>query len=219
MFLPLLFGGLSAILGASSANKAANAQTASAQMGIEEQKRQFDAIQKLLAPYVTQGTAAFGAQGNLVGLNGAEAQKAAIQGIQNGPQFQALLASGSDAMRQNAAATGGLRGGNFQAAMAQFAPQLLSQQIGQQFANLGGMAGAGLGAATSTGTAGQNMAGAVSGLYGQQGAAQAGGALAGGAAWQGLLSGLGSYVGQFGTGGGMNVGAPGSLLGGNSWGF
>jgi hypothetical protein len=199
MFWPaLLLSGISAIAQGNSAKNAASAQSAASMAGIEEQKRQFDEIRKLMAPYVTGGTAAFGQQGDLAGVNGADKQQAAIQGIQNGPQFGAMVQQGENAMRQNAAATGGLRGGNFQGALAQFRPQVLSSLIDQRFSQLGGLASAGLSAAGAQGVAGQNAANQISAGYGQIGQAQAGQSLAVGNAIGGFASGIGGYIGQFG---------------------
>jgi hypothetical protein len=105
----------------SKAQKSASAtEAAAAQAGIDEQRRQFDTVQKLLAPFVTGGTSAFGQQLNLAGVNGADAQRAALQAIEQGPEFAALAQQGETAILQNAAATGGLRGGNVQGALAQF---------------------------------------------------------------------------------------------------
>lgn len=182
--------------------KAANAQERSAELGIEEQRRQFDQIRELLAPYVQAGTGAiegfqpfqqagaqaFEQQQALAGLRGPEAQQAAISQIEQSPFLQAQIQQGEEALLQRASATGGLRGGNIQAALAQFRPQMLQQAIEQQYNRLGGFAGAGLGVteqlyrggqaaaggqASAAGTMGSN----VSNLLQQQGAAQAGGAL------------------------------------------
>lgn len=205
---------------ASAARRAASAQTASAQAGIEEQRRQFDVVRGLLQPFVTAGQGALGGQQALAGLSGANAQRAAIAGIQAGPQFGALVQAGEAGILSNASATGGLRGGNTQAALAQFRPQILSGLIDQQYARLGGLSAMGQNAAAGVGSAAQNTGNAVSGLMQQQGAAQAGGALATGQAVGNALGGLGGLIGrEFGTGfGGFNVGRPGSLFGGNSWG-
>ena len=165
-----------------AAKGAANAQKEAAQSGIQEQSREFDAIQQLLAPYNAAGTAALTGQSNLIGLGGPEAQKQAIQGIQQGPEYGALLKSGENAILQNASATGGLRGGNTQGALAQFAPNLLSQLIQQRFQNLGGLTSIGQNAAAMTGNAGQNTANQITQLLQQQGAANAGQALAVGGA-------------------------------------
>jgi len=160
------------------ASKAADAQVQAAQLGVEENRRQFDLVQTLLKPYVEGGTAAFKQQQNLLGVGGAAAQQQAIGALQNSPFFQAQLNQGTNALLQNASATGGLRGGNTQAALAQFAPQLLQQTYQNQLSNLGGLSSMGLGAATGTGNAAQNTAAQNSELFGNMGQAQAGAYLA-----------------------------------------
>ena len=150
-----------------------------------------------LSPYVNAGTGALGAQQNLLGLNGNSAQQSAISGIQNGAQFQALEQSGQNAILQNASATGGLRGGNTQAALGQFSPQLLQQLIQQQYSNLGGITSIGQNAAAGVGNAGMANANSISGLLQSQGSAQAGAALARGQANNQLYSSLGSTFGNY----------------------
>jgi hypothetical protein len=179
-----------------AANAAANAQTQAAQMGVDEQKRQFDALQQLLAPYTQAGTGALSAQQNLIGLNGGTAQQQAISALQSSPAFTSQLAAGENSILQNASATGGLRGGNTQAALAQYSPQLLAQMIQQQYANLGGLTSIGQNAAAGVGNAGMSSATNIANLYSQQGAAQAGSALAAGNAAQTRYSGIGSSLGQ-----------------------
>lgn len=163
---------------ADAAVQAGQAQSRSAQAGIDEQRRQFDALKELLAPFVTAGTSALSGQKDILGLNGGSAQGAAIFGIEQSPQMQALLARGENSILQNASATGGLRGGNTQAALAQFSPSLLSQLIEQQYGRLGGLSSLGQSSAAMTGNAGMESAGQVSKLLQQQGAAEAGGILA-----------------------------------------
>ena len=195
------------ITGAKQAGKAAEAagqtQAGFAQQGIDEQRRQFDALVNLMAPYVTAGTGAmgrlapyeqagqqaFGQQQSLIGLQGPQAQQQAISALQASPQFQALQQQGENAILQNASATGGLRGGNVQAALAQFRPQILSSLIDQQYGRLGGIAGAGLGVTSDIATRGQaaavgqassglQSASNIGNLLGNQGAAIAGGQMA-----------------------------------------
>lgn len=170
-----VIGGQQANRGAS---KAADAQVQAAQLGVEENRRQFDLVQTLLKPYVEGGTAAFKQQQNLLGLGGATSQQQAIGALQSSPFFQAQLNQGTNAILQNASATGGLRGGNVQGALSQFAPQLLQQTYQNQLANLGGLADAGLGAATGTGNAAQIAAAQNAQLFGDMGQAQAGAYLA-----------------------------------------
>lgn len=182
------------------ASQAAGAQTAAAQAGIEEQRRQFDALQKLLEPYQQAGLPALQQQQALLGLSGAEAQQAAINAIQNQPGFREMIAQGENAMLQNAAATGGLRGGNLQGAMAQFRPQMLAQAIQDQYSRLGGMTSLGQQSAAGVGTAGMQTGRGIADLLGQMGAAQAGGYLGQAAGRQqmfgGLMQGAGAWYGM-----------------------
>ena len=191
-----IIGGQQANRGAS---KAANAQVQAAQLGVEENRRQFDLVQTLLKPYVEGGTAAFKQQQNLLGVGGAASQQQAIDALQSSPFFQAQLNQGTNAILQNASATGGLRGGNVQGALSQFAPQLLQQTYQNQLANLGGLAGAGLGAATGTGNAAQYAAAQNAQLFGDMGQAQAGAYLARAQNNQdmigGFLGGIGTLIG------------------------
>ncbi len=181
----------------SSANKAAGAQQKSAEAGIAEQQRQFDSLQKLLQHYSSAGLGALNAQQNLLGLNGNSAQQNAINGIQNSAQFQSMLQQGNNSILQNASATGGLRGGNTQAALSEFSPQLLNSMIQQQFANLGGITSLGQNAAAGQGNAGMQSAGNIAQLLQQSGAAQAGGFLAQGKAQQQMFNSIGQGLGAY----------------------
>lgn len=78
------------------------------------------------------------------GMTGEEAQQAAISKIADSPLLKELMAQGEQAMLQQASATGGLRGGNIQGALAQYRPQMLQQAIDEQYARLGNLSGSGL---------------------------------------------------------------------------
>jgi hypothetical protein len=203
-----------ALEGQQSASQAANIQSTSAQGGIDEQRRQFDAIQKLLQPYSQAGQDALGQQQALLGLSGAPAQQGAISALQSSPQYTAMLQQGENAMLQNASATGGLRGGNTQAALAQFRPALLAQTIQDQYARLGGLTSLGQNAAAGVGNAGMQTGANVANLMGQQGAAQAGGVLAQNQLGNAVQGGFGllQSMGGFGKQGGsfQDVGGVGS---------
>lgn len=203
---------------ASAAKSAASTQAASAQAGIDEQRRQFDLTQKLLGPYAQAGEGALSAQQALIGLAGPEAQAEAIRNIEMSPQFTSMVAQGENALLQNASATGGLRGGNTQAALAQFRPNLLSGLIQQQYQNLGGITTTGANAAAGVGSAGMDTGANVANLLQQQGAATAGGQIAAGqsflpgaiASGLGVFSGLG---GTFGQPGGVPAATPFNAIG------
>jgi hypothetical protein len=162
---------------ASAAGDAAAIQSGAAQAGIEEQRRQFDAMRELLKPYTEAGLPALEAQQAFLGLQGPEAERAAIERIKGGETFQALASQGEEALLQRASATGGLRGGNIQGALAQFRPQLLSSLIEQQYGRLGGLTTMGQRSAAGVGAAGMETGTNVANLLAQQGAARAGGEL------------------------------------------
>lgn len=165
----------SASKGAKAAGKAADAQSEASAAGIAEQQRQFDKLTELLSPYVNAGTGALTGQQNILGLNGADAQRSAIYGIESSPYFQSTAKQGENAILQNASATGGLRGGNTQGALAQFRPQLLNQLVQQQYQNLGGITALGQNSAAQQGNAGMQSANNIGNLLAQQGQAKAGG--------------------------------------------
>lgn len=166
----------------SAGNKAAAAQQQAAQMQIDEQRRQYDQTRTDLAPWMTQGTNAANAQGDLLGLNGASAQQAAISAQQGSPLYQSLFNNGQNTLLANASATGGLRGGNTQGALANFGRDTLAQVIEAQLTRLGGVSEQGQNAAAQVGSFGANAANNIGNALGESGAAQAGAALANGAA-------------------------------------
>lgn len=157
-----------------ASSQAAASQAEASQAAIDEQKRQFDALQKLFEPYVNAGTGSLSAQQNILGLNGTQAQQQAYDQIANSPAMQSMLQQGENSLLQNASATGGLRGGNIQGALAQYRPQLLNQLVSQQYQNLGGITSLGQNSAAQNGNAGMASASNIGNLLQSQGAYQAG---------------------------------------------
>lgn len=167
-------------------------QRAIAGMQIGESRRQFSEVQRVLAPFITAGNEALGPlkqyqatglealgdQRDLLGMNGTQAQQAAISALSNSPEMAAYLQQGEGAILQNAAATGGLRGGNTQAALAQFRPSLLAGMISQQYDRLGGLTSLGANTSSMLYQTGQSAA-AGQANAGMQVAGQVGSALAG----------------------------------------
>lgn len=187
----LIVGGTSLIGGAmqsSAAKSAGAAQERAAMMGVEEQRAAREEMRRLLEPYVAAGGPALQAQMASLGLRGPEEQAAFVQQQEQSPIFQALARQGEEAMLQQASATGGLRGGNVQGALAQFRPALLNQFLTQQYERLGGMTALGQRSAAGVGAAGQETAGAIGNLLGEMGAAQAGAKLGSAQAWGNVLS-------------------------------
>jgi len=162
----------SSYLSARGANKAAGKQVDAANRALEFDQKKFDEIQRMIKPFVAGGQRQikglnpylkFGVraatrQANLLGLQGAEAQQASISAIEGGPELALLAQQGEEAILQNAAATGGVRGGNTQAALAQFRPRILSDLISLEIERLGGVSAAGRGSALSLLAAGTGAA-------------------------------------------------------------
>jgi hypothetical protein len=165
------------VLQSNAARDAAGIQSGAAQSGAEEQRRQYDAMRELLKPYTEAGVPALQQQQAFLGLQGPEAERAAIERIRSGETFNALASQGEEALLQRASATGGLRGGNIQGALAQFRPQMLAGLIDQQYSRLGGMTALGQQSAAGVGSAGMQTGENVANLMGQAAAAQAGGQL------------------------------------------
>jgi hypothetical protein len=189
-----------------AAEEASGAQSDASRAAIEEQRRQQAESERLLAPYMQAGQGALGQQQALLGLAGPEAQAAAIAQLEQSPQFQAMLQQGESAILQNASATGGLRGGNTQAALAQFRPAMLSQLIQQQMAQLGGLSSMGQQGAMGAAGFGQQSAANIGNQFGAMGQAQAGAALAQGQGMANLFGGVGGALGTLGGLGAMGKG-------------
>ncbi len=197
-------GGIaSGLIGANAVQNAAQSQANAAQAGISAQQQEFQQIQKLLAPFVQQGQTAITQAGNLSGANGNAAQASQINALASSPIFTGLNQQGMNAILQNVSATGGLRGGNVNAALAQFSPQLLNQLIQQQFGNLNSLGTLGANAGAGLATAGQANTNATTNLITQQGQAIAGGqigsAQAANSGLNSLVAALGVYKGLGGT--------------------
>jgi len=205
---------LSGSMQADAAQSAAETQAGASQAGINEQRRQFDALQALLKPYTEAGLPALTQQQALLGLQGPEAEQAAIERIRGGETFQALAQQGEEALLQRASATGGLRGGNIQGALAQFRPQLLSSLIEQQYGRLGGLTSLGQRSAAGVGAAGMETGTNVTNLLAQQAAAQAGGELGQARALGQIINLPGQIAGMRAGGGGGFGSSPAGPAGG-----
>lgn len=176
---------LGGITGGSSSKKAAQLEYQAAQDAIAEQRRQYDLSRADYAPYLEAGTGALGGITNLLGIptgsqtsaQATAAQQSALDALKASPLFQSLFNTGEEAILQNAAATGGIRGGNTQRSLADFGADTFAQVIQQQLSNLGGVAGLGSGATDAVSAFGQQSAANIGNLTQQGASAQAGGIL------------------------------------------
>ncbi|MGL4649826.1 MAG: hypothetical protein ACRC1H_10490, partial [Caldilineaceae bacterium] len=152
---------LSGYMQGNAAQSAMAAQIAAAQGGQASLQGVYDRIAQLMQPYVGAGVTALDAQQALIGQKGPEAQKLAIAALEQSPEFTSNVRQGEEAILANASATGGLRGGNVQAALAKFRPQVLSELINQQFSRLSGLSQQGQNAAAGVGNAGVSIGGGI----------------------------------------------------------
>lgn len=162
------------VVSSKAASKAGKAQVQAADKTAEEQRAAREEMRTLLNPYVSAGTPALQAQMAALGLSGPEAQQAYVTQQEQSPIFQALARQGEEGILQSASATGGLRGGNVQGALAQFRPALLNQFLEQQYGRLSGLSQLGQASAAGVGAAGMQSANQIGQAYTQAGQARAG---------------------------------------------
>jgi hypothetical protein len=81
------------------------------------------------APYRDIGAKALSQYGDLVGTHGAAQQQSAIDALKASPFYQSLFRTGEETELQDAAATGGVRGGNTQRSLADFGSDTLMKTI------------------------------------------------------------------------------------------
>ena len=149
-----------------------------------------------LQPYAQAGTDALGQQQAAMGMQGPEAQQAYMDQLENSPYMQEMMQQGENAMLQNASATGGLRGGNMQAALAQFRPEMMQNYMDQNYSRLGGIAAQGGNVAQYMAGLGQNTTQNIFGAGQAAASGQASGGLQTAANVGSTLQNQGNQLGQ-----------------------
>lgn len=185
------------VMSNNAAGDAAGAAAAGDKQAMALQQQNMDMLNKMLKPWRTAGKMGLGGQLDLLGLNGNDAQAASIAALEKSPQFTSLVQSGENALLQNASATGGLRGGNTSAALAQFRPQMLSQIIESQYGKYAGLSALGENAAAQTGNNMQNSTNAMSGYLSNIGQTNAMGQIAQGQGYADMFGGIAKGIGQY----------------------
>jgi hypothetical protein len=207
-----LFSLIGGIIGgnkqAKATKRAADLQFQAAEKGIAENARQFDLTRADFASEQKLGEEGIGGFRRLLGLDGAETQQSEIDVLRASPLYQSLYGNGRDAILANAAATGGLRGGNTQGALYRMGEDTLSSLIRQQLGDYASTIGIGMGSDQAIGNFGANSVAASNQLR-NQGA----GALA-----QSQLVRGGIAAQNWSNAGGMLDSALGAALGGGGGG-
>jgi hypothetical protein len=178
----------SAVIGSKAAKKAAKTQAKSADAGIAEQRRQFDALQQQQQPWIQAGTAA---------LNRLQDPAA----FTASPDYGFRRDEGTKNITNSFAARGGALSGNALKALTEFNSNLASGEYGNWWNRQAGLAGVGQAATNAVGSAGMNMANNVSNILGQQGDARASGIIGSANAIQGGIGDIASIYGYYKAGG------------------
>lgn len=144
------------------AQKTANAESlAASRQAMQDQlalsREQYNQQRSDLSGYREQGGQGLNALSTLLGANGADEQALALADFQNDPTLQALITGGERSVLKGASATGQLRSGSAQSALAGVSPSIIQNALNDRIGQLSGLAGLGLNAANMTGQAGQNM--------------------------------------------------------------
>lgn len=183
-----------AILQSNAAKAAAADQTAASNAAIAESRRQYDTTRSDLMPWLQQGTAAVGRLGDLLGTSGKSLTPEQIMAMDPGYQFR--LGEGNKAISNLAGSRGMTNSGATLKALTRFGQDYASNEYGNIYNRLAGVAGTGQQAGTTIGGFGAQNANTIGGYM--TGAANARGAAGIGAAnaYGGALSNIGNYYSQ-----------------------
>ena len=158
------------LMGNKDAKNAANAQRYAADQSTALNREQLDYIKQIMAPYQQAGQTALPALQGFINQP-ADQFNFSYDSYFKSPQYQALMGQQNEQALRTGAATGGIRGGDTQAALATIAPQLAMQaedaarqnfSLNQgarlnQYNMLQGLAGLGVGASNQVGNAAQTF--------------------------------------------------------------
>lgn len=171
----------------SAAKDAANASNQASQNSINEQQREFNINQQNLAPWLNTGKSALNVLAGMYGLNSGSPSTGATQTLFDGtkatpinggiagsqpdysaffqsPDYQFALQQGQGALDRDAAARGTLYSGGHTADAINFGQGLASQQFGNFYNRMAGLAGVGQTTATNLGQQGMQMASNIGNL-------------------------------------------------------
>lgn len=179
-----LIGAGGAVLGgaiaSSGASRAAKTQAAAADRAAELQNQQFERQIQLQEPWRQAGINALG-----------RLQSGDIMSYQD-PSYQFRLSEGLKALDRTASARGGLLSGGALKAAQRYGQDYASQEYGNIWNRLAGLAGVGQTATNQLGQAGQTMAGNVGNLMTSGANARASGYVGGANALNQAIGGVGN---------------------------
>lgn len=159
MGLPLIgvLGSLgSALIGGVSAYEGQQAIAGALKNATKVQQNEYNTGLGLLNPAITAGNTARGYQLGALGLPGGVSQSDATAAFRDSPGYQFGLKTGENAVQTSAAAGGNLFSGKTLKDLSTFGQGMADQQFGNWYDRVGGISGAGQGAAGAAVNLGQN---------------------------------------------------------------
>lgn len=183
--------GIGSAIGGLAAGAGGAAQAGSQGAATAEQRRQYDLNMQRQQPWQEAGVGALGKLRTLMGLDGDTG--AAMDMVRNQPGYQFRREQGRRAVERSASARGKQLSGQGFKELERYGQGFASQEYGNLFNQLSGLAGTGQAANQAMAGYGQQMVGQL----GTQGRAQAGGAMtAAGGINQAVQGGLGNLAYQ-----------------------
>lgn len=170
-----------------AAKDATRAGTNAANAGIGEQRAAREQFQTNINPYLEFGK---------TGISGLQGLLSDPNSIDQSNAYKFRFGQSLQGLDRSAAAKGGLYNGGHSADLLAHAGGLASQEYDNQWGRLMGIANMGQNSAVGAGQMGQNSANAISGLYGDRGAAQGQGAVNSANAWSSGLANMAGIAGN-----------------------
>jgi hypothetical protein len=127
------------VVGGLTGETAAEAAMEAAGVSAQAQREALEYLKQKEAPILEMREQALPQLAEIFGLG--QTREQMLEGIMQGPQYQTALQQGEEAILRNQAATGGLRSGGTQAALSQYAPNLLNQLYQQNLSGIQNIAG------------------------------------------------------------------------------
>lgn len=136
----------SSVIGGLFGNSAADKQAEAAKQAQQIQQQQYQQSLDLLKPQIQTGDTARSYASGLLGLPGGVDRTTASNAFQTSPGYDFRLQQGTNAINQNAAAGGTLNSGKHELDLMRFGQGLGSEEFGNYYNRLMGLAGGGAGA-------------------------------------------------------------------------
>jgi hypothetical protein len=190
---------------------AKNAISNAANQNRVESNAAWQDAQGIQQPFLTQGQQSYGLLNNFLGVNGQGAQQQAYDGYLAGPDVQARLKSGINAIDNSyAARSGGVPTGGLLKAITRYGVDTATQDLNSYLGRLAASGTMGQSAANSLTGARYNSAGLTTGANTAEGNGLANASLAGGSILGNLISGAFGLAGSsgwnpFGSSGGNSL--------------